>query len=69
MQIWDLEHLWRGGVNREDLEDVERSKSEFIKLKSKLDWIQIWILHMSRYFGYNFQLKYRIEVILMALES
>jgi hypothetical protein len=43
--------------------------SEFLKLESKLDWIQNWILHMSRYFGHNFQFKYRIEVISVALES
>jgi hypothetical protein len=49
-----------------DLEDVEMIKSEFIKLESKSDCI--WILHMSRYFGHNFQFKYRIEMILMALE-
>jgi hypothetical protein len=46
----------------------EMIKSEFIKLKSKPDWIQIWIMHMSRYFDHNFQLKYYIKVILAALE-
>ena len=55
--------------NWEDLEDAERMKSEFIKLESKSDCIQIWILHMSRYFAHNFMLKYRIEVIIEALES
>jgi hypothetical protein len=62
--------------NWEDLEVVvkynqikEMIKSEFLKLKSKSDWIQIWILHMCLYFGQNFQLKYLIEVILMELES
>mgnify|MGYP006873066365 CR=1 FL=1 len=47
----------------------EMINSEFLKLESKSDWIQIWILHMSRYFGHNFQLKYPIEVIQAALES
>jgi hypothetical protein len=63
-------------ANWEDLEDVvkfnrikERIKSEFIQLESKLDWIQIWILHMSWYFGHNFQLEYLIEVIIEAFES
>ena len=44
-------------------------KSEFINWSKKWDWIQIWILHMSWYFGHNFALKYWIEVILVALES
>jgi hypothetical protein len=62
-------------ANWEDQEDVkfnqinERIKSEFLQLESKSDWIQIWILHMSRYFDYNFQLEYRIVVIQVALES
>ena len=62
--------------NWEDLEDMvkfnqikERIKSEFLKLESKLDWVQIWILHMSWYFDHNFQLNYIIDVILLALES
>jgi hypothetical protein len=63
-------------ANWEDQEDVvkfnqinERIKSEFLQLESKSDWIKIWILHMSRYFDYNFPLEYRIEVIQVALES
>jgi hypothetical protein len=47
----------------------EMIKLEFLKLESKSDWIQIWILHMSRYFDHNFQLKYWIEGILTVLES
>jgi hypothetical protein len=47
----------------------EMIKLKFLKLESKLDWIQIWILHMSRYFGHNFQFNYQIEVILVAFES
>jgi len=47
----------------------EMIKSEFLKLESKLDWIQNWILHTSRYFDYNFHLRYPIEVIQEALES
>jgi hypothetical protein len=43
-------------------------KLEFLKLESKSYLIQIWILHMSQYFGHNFQLKYFIEVILAVLE-
>ena len=38
-------------------------------MEEKSDWIQIWILQISRYFDNNFQLKYRIKVILVALES
>ena len=64
-----LEKFQASKANWKDLEDVERIKSEFIKLESKSDWIQNWILHMSRYFGHNFQLKYQIEVILASLES
>ena len=33
------------------------------------DWIQIHILHIFQCFGHNFLLKYRIEVIQMAVES
>jgi hypothetical protein len=47
----------------------ELIKSGFLKLESKSDWIQIWILHMSWYFDHNFQLNYWIEVILTVLES
>ena len=46
----------------------EMIKSEFLKLESKSDWIQIWILHISRYFDRNFQLNYLIEVIPMELK-
>jgi hypothetical protein len=70
-----LEKFQASRINWEDLEDVvkfnqikEMIKSKFIKLESKSDWIQIWIMHVSRYFGHNFQFKYRIEVIPMALE-
>jgi hypothetical protein len=49
------------GKNCEDLEDVvklnqikEKIKSEFIKLESKSDWIRIWIMYISWYFGHNF---------------
>ena len=30
-----------------------RIKSEFLKLESKSDWIQIWILQMPQYFEHN----------------
>jgi hypothetical protein len=43
-------------------------KSEFLHLESKSDRIEFQILNMSQYFGHNFQLNYRIEVILAALE-
>ena len=46
----------------------ERIKLEFIKLKSKSDLIQNWILHMYQYVSHNFQFKYQIEVILVSLE-
>ena len=44
-------------------------KLEFLQLESKSDRIEFQILNLSQYFGYNFQLKYRIKVILAALES
>ena len=47
----------------------EMIKLEFLKLESKSDWIQIWILHMFRYFEHNVYLKYLIKVIPAALES
>jgi hypothetical protein len=47
----------------------ERTKSEFLQFKSKSDQIEFQILNMSLYFGINFQLKYRIKVILAPLES
>ena len=47
----------------------EMIKSEFHQLESKSDWIEFQILNMFQYFGYNFQLKYWIEVILAALKS
>jgi hypothetical protein len=46
----------------------ERIKSEFLQFESKPDWIEFQILNISQYFGHNFQLKYRIKVILVALE-
>ena len=56
--------------NLEDLEDMvkfnqikEMIKLQFLQLGSKSDWIQIRILHMSRYFDHNFQLKFQIEVL------
>jgi hypothetical protein len=71
-----LEKFQAQRENWEDLEDVVKFnqikkmiKSEFIKLESKSDWIQIWILHISRYFGHNFQFKYWIEFNRMELES
>jgi hypothetical protein len=36
-----LENFQAQRANWEDLEDVERIKSKFIKLESKSDWIQI----------------------------
>jgi hypothetical protein len=47
----------------------ETIKSEFLQLESKSDRIEFHILNMSQYFGHKFQLKYRIKVILVALES
>jgi hypothetical protein len=47
---------------------MERIKSEFLQLESKSDWIEFQIMDTSQYFGNNFQLKYRITVIPMALE-
>jgi hypothetical protein len=44
-------------------------KSEFLQLESKSDRIEFQILNTSLYFSHNFQLKYRIKVILAALES
>jgi hypothetical protein len=41
----------------------KRIKSEFLHLESKSDRIEFQILNMSQYFGHNFQLNYRIEVI------
>jgi hypothetical protein len=46
----------------------ERIKSEFLHLESKSDQIEFHILNMSQYFDHNFQLKYRIKVIPVALE-
>jgi hypothetical protein len=46
----------------------KRIKSEFLHLESKSDRIEFQILNTSQYFGHNFQLKYRIEVIPVALE-
>jgi hypothetical protein len=43
-------------------------KLEFLQ-KSKSNWIQIWILHMSQCFDHNFWLKYHIAMKLVALES
>ena len=34
-----------------------------------LDWIQIQILHIFQCFDHTFLLKYRIELIQMAVES
>ena len=63
-------------ANWEDLEDMikfnqilKMIKSKFLKLESKSDLIQIWILHMFQYLDYNFYFKYLIKVILVALES
>jgi hypothetical protein len=46
----------------------ERTKSKFLQLESKSDWIEFQILNTSQYFGHNFQLKYRIKVIPVVLE-
>ena len=46
----------------------ERIKSKFLQLESKSDWIEFHILNTSQYFGHNFQLKYQIKVIPVALE-
>jgi hypothetical protein len=46
----------------------EMIKSEFLQLKSKSDRIEFQILNTSQYFGHNFQLKYWIKLILVALE-
>jgi hypothetical protein len=46
----------------------KRIKSEFLHFESKSDRIEFQILNMSQYFGHNFQLKYRIEVIPAVLE-
>jgi hypothetical protein len=46
----------------------ERIKSEFLQLESKSDRIEFQILNMSQYFDHNFYLKYRIKLILAALE-
>jgi hypothetical protein len=47
----------------------ERIKSAFLQLESKSDRIEFQIMNMSQYFGHNFQLKYLIKVIPVALES
>jgi hypothetical protein len=59
----------------EDIYDVvkfnqikERIKLEFLHLESKSDRIEFQILNTSQYFGHNFQLKYLIKVIPVALE-
>jgi hypothetical protein len=64
-----LEKFQAQRANWKDIEDVKRINLEFINWSQKSDWIEIWILHMSRYFDHNFPLKYRIEVIPAALES
>jgi uncharacterized membrane protein len=46
----------------------ERTKLEFLHLESKSDRIEFHILNTSQYFGHNFQLKYLIKVIPVALE-
>jgi hypothetical protein len=46
----------------------KRIKSEFLHLESKSDRIEFHILNTSQYFGHNFQLNYRIEVIPAVLE-
>jgi hypothetical protein len=43
-------------------------KSKFLQMESKSDQIEFQILNMAQYFRYNFQAKYRIKVILVALE-
>jgi uncharacterized membrane protein len=47
---------------------TERTKLEFLHLESKSDRIEFHILNTSQYFGHNFQLKYLIKVIPVALE-
>jgi hypothetical protein len=46
----------------------KRIKLEFLHFESKSDRIEFQILNTSQYFGHNFQLKYRIEVIPAVLE-